>query len=382
MQAIINSYFTFFDNLSIHYKISIQIVSLVLFTFFATRLVKYILFIIFKYFSKNHNAIDNSGIVTAKKPILFFIWLYCFVTCSNLIIERLDDKMIKVATTLEYVIIYLSVLIFLLKSISQIKRHYVIQKEKYSTTLDYAGIDAIEKLSKVSVIIIWTMFALGKMGFNLNALLAFSGAGGILVGFAGKDLFTNIFGGLVIYLDKPFVVGDWIASPDKEIEGDVEAIGWRQTTIMTFEKYPIYVPNSIFGTIVIQNKSRLRSRRIKETLYVRFIDFDKVNDITSNITKMLKEHPAINKKYKMYVNFTHVVDGCLALTIYTFTNTTEFVRFYEIKQEVLLKITEIIKENGAELAHPTQTLHLNTQSNEEKSSIIDPTINTSEVAVE
>ena len=84
MQAIINSYFTFFDNLSIHYKISIQIVSLVLFTFFATRLVKYILFIIFKYFSKNHNAIDNSGIVTAKKPILFFIWLYCFITCADL----------------------------------------------------------------------------------------------------------------------------------------------------------------------------------------------------------------------------------------------------------------------------------------------------------
>ena len=152
MEAIIESYFKFFDNLSIHYKISIQILSLILFTFFASKLIKYALFTIFKYFSKNNNAIDNSTVVAAKKPILFFMWLYCFVTCSNLAIERLDEKMIKVANTVEYIIIYLAVLVFLLKSISQIKRHYVMQKQKYSASPDYAGIDAIEKLSKFLVV--------------------------------------------------------------------------------------------------------------------------------------------------------------------------------------------------------------------------------------
>lgn len=368
---VVELYFKFFDDLNIYSKISIQILSLILFTFFASKLIKYLLFDLFKYFSKNDN-LDNSIIVASKKPILFFMWLYCFITCSNLIIERIDESMLKIANNLKYVIMYLSVLIFLLKSISQVKRHYILQKEKYNSSLDYPGIDAVEKLSKVSVIIIWSIFALGKMGFNLNALLAFSGAGGILVGFAGKDLFTNIFGGLVIYLDKPFVVGDWIASPDKDIEGDVEAIGWRQTRILTFEKFPIYVPNSIFGTIVIQNKSRLRSRRIKETINIRYTDYDKVNNITSDILKMLKEHPAINKKYKMYVNFTQVQDGCLTLTVYTFTNTTEFTRFFEIKQDILLKVAEIIKENGAELAHPTQTIDINTENKTEKTQIIDP----------
>lgn len=377
---VVELYFKFFDDLNIYSKISIQILSLILFTFFASKLIKYLLFDLFKYFSKNDN-LDNSIIVASKKPILFFMWLYCFITCSNLIIERIDESMLKIANNLKYVIMYLSVLIFLLKSISQVKRHYILQKEKYNSSLDYPGIDAVEKLSKVSVIIIWSIFALGKMGFNLNALLAFSGAGGILVGFAGKDLFTNIFGGLVIYLDKPFVVGDWIASPDKDIEGDVEAIGWRQTRILTFEKFPIYVPNSIFGTIVIQNKSRLRSRRIKETINIRYTDYDKVNNITSDILKMLKEHPAINKKYKMYVNFTRVQDGCLTLTVYTFTNTTEFTRFFEIKQDILLKVAEIIKENGAELAHPTQTIDINTENKTEKTQIIDPILDYTDKAV-
>lgn len=377
---VVELYFKFFDDLNIYSKISIQILSLILFTFFASKLIKYLLFDLFKYFSKNDN-LDNSIIVASKKPILFFMWLYCFITCSNLIIERIDESMLKIANNLKYAIMYLSVLIFLLKSISQVKRHYILQKEKYNSSLDYPGIDAVEKLSKVSVIIIWSIFALGKMGFNLNALLAFSGAGGILVGFAGKDLFTNIFGGLIIYLDKPFVVGDWIASPDKDIEGDVEAIGWRQTRILTFEKFPIYVPNSIFGTIVIQNKSRLRSRRIKETINIRYTDYDKVNNITSDILKMLKEHPAINKKYKMYVNFTQVQDGCLTLTVYTFTNTTEFTRFFEIKQDILLKVAEIIKENGAELAHPTQTIDINTENKTEKTQIIDPILDYTDKAV-
>ena len=189
---VVELYFKFFDDLNIYSKISIQILSLILFTFFASKLIKYLLFDLFKYFSKNDN-LDNSIIVASKKPILFFMWLYCFITCSNLIIERIDESMLKIANNLKYVIMYLSVLIFLLKSISQVKRHYILQKEKYNSSLDYPGIDAVEKLSKVSVIIIWSIFALGKMGFNLNALLAFSGAGGILVGFAGKDLFTNIF---------------------------------------------------------------------------------------------------------------------------------------------------------------------------------------------
>lgn len=369
--SVFEAYLKTFDNLDIYLKISIQIFLIILFTFFLSKLIKYILFVLFKYFVKTKSNLDNSIIVAIKKPILFFIWLYSFIVCSDLIIERVDETFLKITVNLKLITVYFSVLVFLLRSITQIKRHYIIQREKYGAVIDYSGIDAIEKLSKVVVVIIWSIFALGKMGFNLNALLAFGGAGGILVGFAGKDLFANIFGGLIIYLDKPFAVGDWIASPDKEIEGDVEFIGWRQTRILTFEKFPIYVPNSIFGTIVIQNKSRLRSRRIKETMNIRYLDVDKIDKITNDITTMLKEHPSINKKYKMFVNFTNFTNGMLTLTVYTFTNTTEFVRFYEIKQDVLLRIANIIKENGAEIAFTPNSLYISKSSELDKPNIID-----------
>jgi MscS family membrane protein len=358
--SILTSYFNFFDNLNIYVKISFQISSIMLLTFFLSKLTKDSLFILFKYFIKTKSVIDNSIIVAIKKPIFFFIWLYSIVICSDLIIIQLDNNFLRFTFELRYIIIYIVVFMFLMRTISQIKKYYIMQKEKMNKSLDYVGLDTIEKLSKVSVSILWTILILGKMGFNLNALLAFGGMGGVIIGFAGKDLFTNILGGLIIYLDKPFSAGDWISSPDRNIEGDVEVIGWRQTRILRFDKYPIYVPNSIFGTIIIENKSRYKVMRIFENIQVRLCDISKINRITNSITKMLKEHPSISKKYKMYVNFTDFNESSLNLTISVCTNTTEFIRFMEIKQAVLIEITDIIKESGAEIALPTSSLNFNT----------------------
>ena len=87
------------------------------------------------------------------------------------------------------------------------------------------------------------------LGFSVSGVMAFGGIGGIAIGFAAKDLLANFFGALTIYLDRPFSEGDWIRSPDREIEGIVENIGWRLTVIRSFDKRPIYVPNSVFASI-------------------------------------------------------------------------------------------------------------------------------------
>jgi MscS family membrane protein len=359
MINIFDLYFNFFDDLNIHLKLTIQICFTILLAFLVTRLVKYILFLLFKYFSTSKSIFDNSLIVALKKPIIFFIWLYCFIFCTNLLIAKVDESLIQITRNFKFISVYMLILVFLMRSITQIKRHYIMQKERRGVVPDYAGIDTLEKLSKVSVFIIWSIFALGSIGLNLNALLAFGGAGGIFVGFAGRDLLANIFGGLMIYMDKPFAVGDWISSPDREIEGDVEDIGWRQTRILSLEKFPIYVPNSIFGTIVVQNRSRLRSRRLREMLNIRYLDFDKIDKITSEIMTFLKENPGVNKKYKLFANFTNFTNGLITLTVQAFTTTTELVRFQEVRQEILLKVIQIIKDNGAEVAFNTSTVYMN-----------------------
>ena len=92
---------------------------------------------------------------------------------------------------------------------------------------DETTVTAIAKLARVSIVITAALMAMQTLGISISGVLAFGGIGGIAVGFAAKDLLANFFGGLVIYLDRPFKVGDWIRSPDRDIEGTVVKIGWR-----------------------------------------------------------------------------------------------------------------------------------------------------------
>jgi MscS family membrane protein len=214
------------------------------------------------------------------------------------------------------------------------------------------------KLLRLSVIITAVLVAMQTFGYSISGVLAFGGIGGIAVGFAAKDLLANFFGGLMIYLDRPFAVGDWIRSPDKSIEGTVEHIGWRLSRIRTFDKRPLYVPNAIFTQIAVENPSRMLNRRIYETIGIRYDDAGKMATIVERVKSMLKAHPAIDTEQTLIVNFNGFASSSLDFFVYSFTKTTNWVEFHEVKQDILLKILTIIEEQGAECAFPTSTLHL------------------------
>jgi len=161
-----------------------------------------------------------------------------------------------------------------------------------------------------------------------------------------------------VYLDRPFVVGEWIRSPDKQIEGTVEYIGWRHTRVRAFNKNPIYVPNALFTTIVVENPSRMSNRRIKETIGIRYQDVGKMAAIVADVKAMLQSHPEIDTGQTLIVNFTSFAESSLNFFLYTFTRTTEWVRYHEVKQDVLLRVAEIIERHGAQIAFPTRTLHI------------------------
>ncbi|MFQ5717824.1 MAG: mechanosensitive ion channel family protein, partial [Nitrospinales bacterium] len=192
----------------------------------------------------------------------------------------------------------------------------------------------------------------------ISGVLAFGGIGGIAVGFAAKDLLANFFGGLMIYLDRPFAVGDWIRSPDREIEGTVEHIGWRITRIRTFDKRPLYVPNLVFSSIAVENPQRMQNRRIYETIGIRYQDAPKMDAIVHRVKEMLLNHPEIDSNKTLIVNFNSFAPSSLDFFVYTFTKTTDWVYFHEVKQDVLLKILKIVEGEGAETAFPTSTIHL------------------------
>ncbi len=118
------------------------------------------------------------------------------------------------------------------------------------------------------------------------------------------------------------------------------------------------MPNSVFANISVENPSRMTRRRIYETVGIRYDDADKMDAIINDVKQMLIDHPEIDDTQTMIVNFNKFAPSSLDFFIYTFTNTTDWIKFHEVKQDVMLKIIRIIEDNGAECAFPTSTLHV------------------------
>lgn len=301
---------------------------------------------------------DDAICQAASRPLSWLIWLVGITFAADIVGKQTDAVIFEAVTPLRDVGVIVLATWFLLRFINQMERNVFIKAEREGKQLDPTTADAISKLLRLSVIITAVLVGMQTLGFSISGILAFGGVGGIAVGFAAKDLLANFFGGMMIYLDRPFAVGDWIRSPDREIEGTVEKIGWRLTLIRTFDKRPLYVPNSTFTSIAVENPSRMSHRRIYETVGIRYDDALKMAPIIEQVKAMLIAHPEIDESQTMIVNFNKFAPSSLDFFIYTFTHTTKWVQFHEIKQDVLLKVIEIIEANGAEVAFPTSTIHV------------------------
>jgi len=223
---------------------------------------------------------------------------------------------------------------------------------------DPTTVQLVGKVTKLTLTILIVLPIFQIFGISISGMLAFGGMGGLIVGMAAKDLLANFFGSIMIYLDRPFKVGDWIRSPDRNIEGTVEKIGFRLTVIRTFDKRPLYVPNSVFTNISVENPSRMKNRRISETIGVRYEDAKKLPLILNDVRTMLEQHDDIDANQTLIVNLNNFAASSLDFFIYTFTKTTDWVQYHHIKQDVMLQILDIIHKHEADCAFPTQTLHI------------------------
>ncbi len=301
---------------------------------------------------------DSALLEAAARPVSLLIWILAFTFAIDIAKGESEAVIFTAVDPIRDVGAIAAVTWFLVRLVTRIEAHVLSARLAAGKPFDRTTADAIAKLIRISITVIAFLVILQTMGYSVAGVLAFGGVGGIVVGFAARDLLANFFGGLMIYLDRPFDVGDWIRSPDKEIEGTVEHIGWRLTRIRTFDKRPLYVPNSVFANIAVENPQRMTNRRIYETIGIRYEDAGKMAAITRDVKQMLRDHPEIDTKQTMIVNFVKFAPSSLDFFVYTFTRTTEWIRFHEIKEDVMLKILEIIEGHGAESAFPTSTIHL------------------------
>lgn len=311
-----------------------------------------------KLVSRTASHWDDALTQAAKRPLPIIIWLVGIAFAAGIAGRETEAVIFDAVRPIRNVGVVFCLAWFLIRLIHNVTANIVALREKSGEEVDITTIDALSKLARLIVITLFSLVAMQALDFSISGVLAAGGIGGIAIGFAAKDLLANFFGGLTIYLDRPFSVGDWIRSPDKNIEGTVEYISWRHTRIRAFNKNPIYVPNALFTTIVVENPTRMTHRRIKETIGIRYEDIGVMGAIVAEVKGMLQNHAEIDATQTLIVNFNSFGPSSLDFFIYTFTRTTAWVRFHEVKQDVLLKVAEIIDRHGAQIAFPTHTVHI------------------------
>lgn len=355
--GLVNRWIEGFGVLSQGWRVGVMIFVLVFATAVVAYLMSHLIRAIERKFDKTRNLWDDALLHALRKPVVLFVWLQGVYWAAEVAHHYSKAEVFRAnRTVLELGFIWV-VVWTLLRLIKQAEK-ILVSPLKMKRPMDYTTVNAVSKLSRAVVIITAALIMLQSLGYSISGVLAFGGVGGIAVGFAAKDLLANFFGGMIVHLDRPFKVGDWVRSPDRNIEGTVEHIGWRVTTIRTFDQRPLYVPNAAFTTISVENPSRMHNRRIYETIGIRYADVSEMATIVSEIRSMLENHEEIDTGQTLIVNFVAFNNSSLDIMVYTFTKTTQWVRYHEIKQDVLLKISEIIESHDAEVAFPTRTLHL------------------------
>ena len=336
----------------------VQVFVVVFLTLLIAYLVRRALGHVTERLERTSNLWDDALVDSLQKPVRGLIWIIGIAFAAEIVGHETDAPIFEAAGPLRDVGVIAMIAWFLVRFIKAAEQRIVDRHETEGETYDRTTLDAVGKLLRLSVAITATLVALQTLGFSVSGVLAFGGIGGIAVGFAAKDLLANFFGGLMIYLDRPFAVGDWIRSPDRDIEGTVERIGWRLCCIRTFDSRPLYIPNATFTSIAVENPSRMQNRRIFETIGVRYDDAGEVANIVADVKTMLESHPDIEQNRLLMVNFDKFAASSLDFFIYCFTKTRQWAEYHQVKQDVLLKIIDIIDRHGAEVAFPTSTIHV------------------------
>ena len=212
-------------------------------------------------------------------------------------------------------------------------------------------------LIRGTIIAIGVAAILQIWGINVTGLIAGLGIGGLAFALAAKDTAANLFGSIALLFDKSIRIGEWVKVDG--VEGVVEDIGMRTTKIRSFEKSLIMLPNQVIANSPIENFSRRGTRRIKMTIGLTYdTSSDQIEKIVADIKSMLQNHKGISQESTMLVNFTSFDDSSLGIFIYTFTNTSNWAKYLQIKESVNLQIMKIVEKNGSSFAFPSQSIYV------------------------
>lgn len=341
-----------------HYGPLIQTLGIILFVLLFNFVFKTLLLKLSVTFDKRKRVWALSFVSALHKPLTYFVW-FVAALCA---VDTLASSLFHLHLANIHLVLSVGAVLtfgwFLMRWNNQLVHYMLEMSQNHKIQLTPGRLDLISKLATISVIFITIFLLMDVTGRNMQTLIAFGGIGGLALAFASQQVISNFFGGLMIYLTQPFSIGEWVSLPERKIEGHIEEIGWYLTRIRNFEKRPIYVPNSVFTQTIVITPSRMSHERLHHTIGLRYRDIQVIQSTINNIKLMLLKHPSVDHHLSVDVFFKSFGPSSLEIEISAYISTISGASFPVVRQEILLKIADIVTEAGAEIATPTNIVEI------------------------
>ena len=334
-----------------HIVIAITIFSLSL--LLRTIIAKTLLVSLRRLASKTKTTSDDQFLDIIEEPLkLSIVLMGAYLSKAWLPFERLDF-FLGILIHSFFIFIIFWILYRIIDRFAYIFSHF---SAKFGKELHQDIENFIKKTLRFIVIILGIMSILQEWGINVSAFVASLGLGGLAVALAAKDTVANLFGSLVIFTDRPFKVGDWVETGF--VEGFIEEIGIRSTKVRTFAQALVHVPNAKMADASITNWSKMGKRRIKTRIGLTYSSNpEQMKTIVQEIKAMLKSHKDIHQE-TILVSFDEFSDSSLSIFLYFFTKTIQWEEYLHVREDVNLKIMQIVANHKASFAFPSQSLYI------------------------
>ena len=309
---------------------------------------------IFNMKSKGSNIKNNPLYI----PIRIFIRLFgIYLAIRHLRpVFGWDEQVMLWVTKIFRIVVILSISTGLAHSISEKSLFIKKFKEKTNRDVDDSSIIFMIRTIRFLIYLIAGFMIIYDLGYNLSGLVTGLGIGSVVLTFALQDAIKNLFGGLVIFLDKPFKVGDYISVSG--YEGTVEDITFRSTKIRTLEHSIAQIPNGEIASTTVVNASKIRRRRYNLDLgLVLDTDLKKMKKLEEQILNFLNNDEIVIKD-TANVSFREVRSSDYNIYVYCYLKVADYADFLKEKERLNYTIMEILQKDGIEMAYNTQTIEI------------------------
>lgn len=311
-----------------------------------------------KRFKKTSSILDTSFLNAIHGPFYFILMVIGLNILIPYIVDLFDGDMGKSERYLKFMMpVGFSVFVLLVvnRFLSNVQATIIKIEQNEVLPNAHAWISAC-KLGRLVSLLVFALVLFSMFDIPMAQILAPTAVGALALSFASKDILSNVFGGVMVLCDRPFVVGDYVKIGTTD-EGTVRYIGWRVTEVQLQNGRILHVPNGLITTSTVMNFSEKTHWFIQKEVGLRYQDLGVAAEVAKKIEAWILSHEHTNQRRVSFARLFNLADSSIVIRVRVYLKSSiNTKQLYMFTEELLLEVHSIVQEHGADFAFPTRTL--------------------------